>query len=394
MTHRALSSKAFASRKSQLSSGFSLLELMVALTLGATVISSVYFIGGSSTKHFQEQQRIAQSQLSLRIAMEQLRRDISRAGFLGTPASSVDRNCETGTVDIRAVELTNNSEIAQIPNGVVHRVQADRLTLTGNYATSDNYLSAGIASTGNQIFLQREWQGFRRSFHQNTTGTPFDATLFENTFNSNRLLHVETLVGNHYFLQITSRNAATASIMFSPSVTIGGACLGGMGIGATVAPLSRIQYLIGNIGSNLNPGNTAAAAATGSQSIQLIRRELNFSGTPILNSERAVLDYVVDFNVDFIADTCDGNMVRLTDADAQTYTTSASVVGVRAAVVRLSVRTPQQDPRFPWVTRAVGAPLTRYRANASAPGASRVRTLEAEIVMPNIARLGCGSNSP
>lgn len=362
--------------------GFSLLELMVALTLGATVVSSVYFIGGASAKHFQEQQRIAQGQLSLRIAMEQLRRDIARAGYLGAPTST--GACVAPAGVIQAVDLINNPDIAQIPNGAAHGVQADRLILVGNYLTSDSYFSAGIAAAGNQIFFQPDWQGFRRSFHLTTAGFPFSPALFDNAFRSNRVLHIETLQGNHLFVTITNRNAATRSVTFSPNITVGSACLGGMGIGATVSPLSRIEYFIGNIGGNLNAATAAAANATGANSVQLIRREIDFGGAAIANSERAVLEYVVDFNVDFIVDTAAAGaapvLARVNDAAAE----AAGPEAVRAALVRLSVRTPQQDPRFPWVTRAGGAPLTRYRANASAPGASRVRTIEAEIFMPNL----------
>ncbi|MCB9666514.1 MAG: prepilin-type N-terminal cleavage/methylation domain-containing protein [Myxococcales bacterium] len=367
--------------------GFSLLELMVALTLSATVISSVYFISSSSAKHFQEQQRIAQTQLSLRIAMEQLRRDISRAGFLGTPSSATETTCVAPGVGVQAVAFTNNTDIAQIPQGAAHGVQADRLILVGNYLTSDSYLSAGIAVAGDQIFFQSDWQGFRRSFHLTSAGNPFSAALFDDAFRDDRVLHIETLQGNHFFVTITGRNAASRSVSFSPNITVGSLCLGGFGIGATIAPLARIQYFVGNIGGNLNPITAAAATATGSQSVQLVRRELDFSGAAIANSERAVLEYVVDFNVDFVVDNAPPGaaplLARLSDAAAEAAL-ALTPERVRSAIVRLSTRTIHQDARFPWVTRAAGAPLTRYRANPSAPGASRVRTIETEIFLPNL----------
>jgi prepilin-type N-terminal cleavage/methylation domain-containing protein len=73
--------------------GFSLIELMVALTLGMIVIASVYTIGGASSWHFQEQQRIGQLQLATRMALERVRRDVQRAGFQGTPDSNLERTC-------------------------------------------------------------------------------------------------------------------------------------------------------------------------------------------------------------------------------------------------------------------------------------------------------------
>ncbi|QQR91118.1 MAG: prepilin-type N-terminal cleavage/methylation domain-containing protein [Myxococcales bacterium] len=368
-------------------SGFSLLELMVALALSATVVSSVYMLGGASAKHFQEQQRIAQTQLSLRIAVEQIRRDIARAGFLGTPNSANENTCGTTAISVQAVAFTNNADSAQIPNASAHGVQADRLILTGNYATSDNYFSSGFDSAGNLVYLQRDWQGFRRSFHLTTTGTPFSSTLYDDAFRVGRVLHIETLQGVHFFGNITAKSATNASVTFSPALTVGSLCLGGIGVGATVAPLSRVEYYVGNIGGNLDPLSSTAATAMGSQSVQLIRRELNSSGTAVANSERVVMEYVVDFNVDFILDTSGPgvapSLARVSDAAAATAI-AANPEQVRSAIVRLSARTPFQDARFPWVARASGAPLTRYRANASAAGAARVRTIETEIFMPNM----------
>ena len=60
--------------------GFTLIELMVAMTAGAIAISSMFFISSASTHYFRVQQRLTNMQSSLRIAMDQLRRDVGRAG--------------------------------------------------------------------------------------------------------------------------------------------------------------------------------------------------------------------------------------------------------------------------------------------------------------------------
>ncbi|MCA9616172.1 MAG: prepilin-type N-terminal cleavage/methylation domain-containing protein, partial [Myxococcales bacterium] len=58
--------------------GFTLLELMVALVAGLVAILAVYYVSSASARHFHEQQRVAQTQTSIRMAMQQLRRDIGR----------------------------------------------------------------------------------------------------------------------------------------------------------------------------------------------------------------------------------------------------------------------------------------------------------------------------
>ncbi|MBC7172556.1 MAG: prepilin-type N-terminal cleavage/methylation domain-containing protein, partial [Polyangiaceae bacterium] len=71
-------------RPSRKKGGFTLVELMAALVAGLVAITAIYAVGSSSARHFQEQQRIAQTQMALRMAMSQLRVDIQRAGLFGT----------------------------------------------------------------------------------------------------------------------------------------------------------------------------------------------------------------------------------------------------------------------------------------------------------------------
>jgi prepilin-type N-terminal cleavage/methylation domain-containing protein len=67
-------------------SGFTLIELMVAMVIGLTAITSVYSLGSAMSKQFYEEQRLATAQGASRVAIMELRRDISRAGLFGTPA--------------------------------------------------------------------------------------------------------------------------------------------------------------------------------------------------------------------------------------------------------------------------------------------------------------------
>jgi hypothetical protein len=172
--------------------------------------------------------------------------------------------------------------------------------------------------------------------------------------------------------------------------------------GARVAPVSIVRYQL---------VQQAEGGATGSLSddvaganIQLVRRELDpLDPDTQITPQRTILDYVVSFDVDFIADTrnravatdppClafydDGTIPSGTQPTCfNTALTATTPERIRAAVVTLSVRTPEQDPRFPWVQRVHGTPITRYRFHTGA-GASRIRTLRAEIPISSIAYMG------
>lgn len=387
--------------------GFTLLELMVALVAGLTAITSIYFVGAASTRHFHEQQRIAQTQMGLRMAMEQLRRDIQRAGFLGTPNSDREIGCIRPSPRVQAIdyERVDDPEAAGLRNADENEVLADRLILTGNYATSDAYFAAGLDGTGTTIYLQRNWQNFRRDFGQSTDLTLADEDRFEGTFRAGRFIHLTTQHGNHFFSEIASSSAADASITLTSGLPVGGFCLGGLGAGAIVAPISRIEYVVTDLstdstaGGNLAALDSETAEARGLAGAQLVRRELTLdstAGTVVANSERIVLEYVAHVAYQFAVDTAGTGLppsIQLqTGADAMT-TLANNPHRVRSVIVTLSARTPEIDPRFQWVESAkgnvlTGAPPTRYKVDPDRPGASRVRTLRSEIFLTNVAARG------
>ncbi len=364
--------------------GFTLVEMMVALVAGAMAITSIYFISASSSRHFHEQQRIAQSQMALRMAMNQLRRDIERAGYLGTPNSDLEQQCVAPSQRVQAIALTNAAGDAALTNATTNGVHADDVVLTGNYVTGDAYLIVGLSASGDAAFFQTTWQGFRRSF-----GVPYDSALFDQVFVPGRWLQLTTQDGNHFFVEITASDGTLTPPMvsFTPALPVGAACLQ-IGTGATVAPLSRMEYLVMAGGSTEIGTLASASALAGINGPTLVRRELKFDGTPVAGSERVVAEYVADFDVDMVVNTAASGvpvvLARQNDA-AAAATIAATPNQARSAIVRLSIRTPTEDERFPFVARAPGDPLTRYELDDAADGAARVRTESAEILLPNVA---------
>ena len=104
-------------------SGFTLIELMVAMVVGLTAITSVYSLGSAMSEQFYQEQRTATSQGSSRAAIMELRRDISRAGLFGSPnaqssrpaASDRDPELPTlggGTTTMGAFQYYPNADLA------------------------------------------------------------------------------------------------------------------------------------------------------------------------------------------------------------------------------------------------------------------------------------------
>lgn len=383
-------------------SGFTLLELMVALFIGAIVIVSVFTLGGASTRHFQEQQRVGTTQRSVRMAMDRLRRDIARAGYLSVPdtRSNEVRMCPTPASPrpVQAVwfaDAAGNTALDAIDRAA-NNVSADQLRLTGNFVTSDSYLVRSTDATGGQIFLQTDWLGFRRSFVVGSGGSAVvDTARFNEVFAPGRMLHIETPSGFHFMVNITgaivNSSGTVATVSISPPLGTDNPCLRGLGRGSLVAPISEVEYFVGPATGPLVP---RSPAVTGANTV-LFRRELDMrNGNVLAGTTRPVLEWAVDFNLDFVLDTnptprtSPPILVRRNGAAAQAPVQTSSWQ-VRTVIASVAARTPEQDTRFPWPdtwgsSRPATEPLNRYRVFSTRPGAARVRQLTTEIQIPNL----------
>jgi prepilin-type N-terminal cleavage/methylation domain-containing protein len=400
-------------RRASRRAGFTLVELMVALVAGLIAIGAIYSVSGASARHFHEQQRIATTQMSLRMAMAQLRADVARAGLYGTGNSdhanaSNLTGCPSPSPRIQAVEFRENPDGARFEDAYGDNgIQFDRLRLVGNYSTSGGYMVSS-ASSANELRLQTAWQGFRRDF-MNADGTAVVGDALSAAFREGRYVHLRTLEETSVFTRISGTtvggapSAPDVRIQVRDPLPVISPCMPGLGDGAIVAPLSRIEYAVvdprveGELAALRSTMSESNEDALGLRPAVLVRREIPFDCvddcTPIAGTTRVVLEFAADFDVRFVVDT---QPDPTASPDFQVLSGSAAEDAldpndpgtfperVRSVVVRLSARTPGTDPRFAFVERADGGPLTRFRAHPDAPGAARVRTAEAEILLPNL----------
>ena len=256
----------------------------------------------------------------------------------------------------------------------------------GNFDTGDVYLVRDYE--GLTINLQTNWQGFRRSFMATPTGATIDTVLFAQVFAPGRFVLVSHPTGGRVFAPINGASAdATGTFA---TITLGAVlppCFN-VCLGCTIAPVSGIQYVITNAAAPfvaLNPTITGANTV-------LIRQEINLAtGQPIAGTARTILEWAIDFDADLFVDTAPGPgipAIALRDDGAASAAGAGAPASIRSVAISLSARTPEQDDRFPFIARAPGAPLTRFRAFTDRSGASRVRTERAEIMLPSVAYRG------
>lgn len=403
--------------------GFTILELMVALTIGGVAISSIYAIGAASTRVFRQQHDIANAQTSLRMAMDQVKRDIARAGYLGTPdAGMPGQSCDfaglvnsglhktDGTGRLAAISSVSLPASVANPGFSIHAI-----TMFGNYSTSAEYPIQTDAANPNRVIVQSEAYDFRRDFTRWwESATPaFDPALFAEAFPVGRAVALRLASGVHHFDTIASLPVQFAG---TPNIWLTSPLPAACPNVSYVSPLNAIRYSV-----QAATGDEAERFAETSGPVQqLVRTEvapvnkttpLDLDPDPNVQrtDRRAVLDYVVAFNLDFAMasadpdgnyDTADPDVYTVGVWNGTETTVNSNPERVRAVRITLAVRTPEQDPRFAhgnldpaagpvvFFDQALCAGMRCFQVFNDRPGAARVRSLRAEVFLPNVALEG------
>ena len=266
-------------------SGFTLIELMVAMVIGLTAITSVYSLGSAMSKQFYEEQRLATAQGASRVAIMELRRDISRAGLFGTPNGQLESTCDAspptlpklagGTAPLGAFQYYADQDKSVVdPNSLNPNAHADRLRVLTSLYLTDQLLVDSTSIAGDVIVLQSGNQAYRRTFAWGQTAGPFTSgspTYLEGdldwdsswsgesaswkgiaqkgarAFQTGSILHIETPEGRHFFRSVFGKTGNTENeirLTVTPSLPVGTACLPGAAGGSTVAPLQWVEYAI------------------------------------------------------------------------------------------------------------------------------------------------------
>lgn len=267
-------------------SGFTLIELMVAMVVGLTAITSVYSLGAAMSKQFYEEQRVATSQGTSRVAIMELRRDVSRAGLFGSPNASMEPTCDStppqlpllggGNGPMGAFQYYADEDLNVLdPGGVNPGVHADRLRVLTSLYLTDQLLVHSASGDGSVIVLESGNQAYRRTFAWGQTAGPFtsgvaptyldgdldwDGSWSAETaswkgigqkgaraFQAGSVLHIETPEGRHFFRSLSGKAANAQNevrLQVDPVLPMGTACLPGAAESSTVAPLQWVEYAV------------------------------------------------------------------------------------------------------------------------------------------------------
>jgi len=405
-----------STRRARRAHGFTLLELMVSLTIGGLAISAMYTIGSALVRQYHQQQQAANAMTTLRVALDQVKRDIARAGYMSTPnlipSGFPSVGCETGypqhvpvpgsgalaaisrfTADFCGSDASCSNVHADINTNRTNGFTADEIVMFGNYETSSEYPNVQLINT-TTVSVGRSAHAYQTDFTQwwsqgNSTAPDVDA--FRRAFAPGRMLRIRTTGGLQHYAVISGvtdqTGANDARVTFDRAIPA--PCVAGTD-GAWIAPISAIRYYPRNDPNPPSPNPWGPMA-------QLVREEVQPGDkmTPLGLTEptnnaytytntRVLLDYLVSFNLGFVVSTGGGPADVYTPGNdtATANTVNTTPERVRAVTIELSARTPQDDRAL---APGTCANLGCFQITANRPAAARVRTLRTEVFIPNIA---------
>ncbi|HTQ05373.1 MAG TPA: prepilin-type N-terminal cleavage/methylation domain-containing protein [Polyangiaceae bacterium] len=414
-TNRRFSSETCRARAG--ASGFTLVELMVALSGGLFLSIVVFALARDASRFYQREGRITSATLAGMIGFERLKNDIERAGYLSTPniqrdpslASSVSSGMPAGLATLAGLRITpdtpNLSANASFALNAVagQPLTPDQIVLSGSYSATDEFPVAD-ASTGQSIYLQVYTASMARLGYLSAANSNAQLALLQNVFGATPglILRVKDQAGNVYFGQIASVTAGTQPcITLSTPLPVrssgtGTSGLRGYAVGSSANVVNLVRYRVMDLqhdpeGTAWQPLFTASQGAPGEASrTELVRDQLDSNGNVIAGSADVVAEYAVDLAFSVLGQlnpATAGAAPALTQAapGSATFTQffAANAQGdlperVRTVRVRLSVRSREAD-------RAVGIPGAFYRFQVDANSWARVRTFQADVALPNQA---------
>jgi type II secretory pathway pseudopilin PulG len=401
-------------------SGFTLVELLVALTGGLFVSIAVFALARDASRFYQREGRVASATLAGLVGFERLRADIARAGFLSTPNLQADPSVCTRLTspvmlaDLASVRVENKGSPAN-PTLKENQLAPDSVLLSGSYSSADEFPVRAVTPGTDgavQVYLQAVSGPMARLGYRTGPGssTTDNQALLQQVFARNRVLRIVDNEGRQHFGIIDTVAVGASSLQ--PTITLSNQAaiqfrgagaqfcgLKGLETGATVNVVNFIRYEIRSLSGEAN----YAALYTGStyepdaNRTELVRREVAFDGSVLL--EELAAEYAVDLQLDVTAvtngPTSEPQVAFVPDTAAQfASVTGAPTAGgrpqdVRAIRARLSVRSREGDREtdVDSKTRIAG---NLYRVGLGADGGApfaRVRTLQADVMLNNHARI-------
>jgi prepilin-type N-terminal cleavage/methylation domain-containing protein len=397
--------------------GFTLVELMVAMTGGLFLSVAVFALSRDASRFYQQETRIANATLSGVSGFERLFNDIARAGHLVTPNIDFDpRVCNRPQAswpdrieNLRALVIdtanpqTDATEVGKAGLKPMVIDIAGALDVTEELTIAE--VGPGVGA--NAISIRLDTPAAAR------LGLVNDAAPASVQANRARLLALLMPDGNARAVRITQLDgmeqyALVASVQPNLQITLAaepplqfrsdapGAVqcgIRGFNTGGSLSVVNFVRYELKSMVTDVNYSELFKASRVDgglpyeSGRVELTRVELSPAGAAIESTREIVSEYAVDLQFSLIRATSalDGTLIAAVAANVDSeYSATQLLRGVNA---RLSVRSREADRSAD--VSGMGGTSGLYRIPLAAGGAAatpyaRVRTFQSHISLRNL----------
>lgn len=401
--------------------GFTLVELMVALTGGLFVSIAVFVLAKQASGFYQSEARAGDATFGTLVGFDRLRADIARAGYLVTPNITKDPAICGAIAQYPTAWLQRlASAFIETPDKDIPTVlkangrKPDQITLAGSYASPDQFETSAIFRNENvdTVYLRYNSPAMVRLGYPAAAAND-QMTLLQNVFQTGRILRIVDKTGREQYGVIATVSGGTQPFITlstnrAPQLEyrLGNAnrCgINDLGVGALVNVVNIIRYqLREETDARYAPAiNATNKPATDAGRTELVRYEIDATGNEIANTAEVVTELAVDlkFGLSFATlGANQGDQSALTtllpdDAQIASYAGNPAILVntgpqlIRSIRARLSVRSREADRSLGIDTTAAGVAPGFYRialgSNGTTGPYARVRTLQADVALKN-----------
>jgi len=403
--------------------GFTLVELLVAVSIGALVAAAAVLLSKNAVRLFQEEARISYAQVAVNMGLGRIGNDLEQAGRNMTRNPFTDRRvcAQQNLIDwpdgMRRLAPVVIEARPDLPQNTGNDLRNERITIAGDLDSGDNFvMSAPLPGAGGTtVVLQPQSRSIRRLTAMVASGDV--ATRLQEIFRVGRVLQIEGTTHDYYgrikgfSVSGTPVDNITVLLEQTPLVPMQPlsdrpCAVKGFGTGWPVHVISRVRYEIRSLVGNaqftdyLQPMNLVAGDDSRTE---LVREELNPDDSAIPGTLELVTEYAVALRFGITALTIGSTPtspvlerfpIKDPQPDAQIYTIAGApdVAGnrpeaVRSVHVRLSTRSRAPD-RPKAIPGEIGRPYRFYVSTAKvAEKYARMRTVEHEFALMNMRGL-------
>lgn len=402
--------------------GFTLIELVVALSAGLMVSMSALLLSRNATKFFQNEARISATQLAATLGMNRLTQDLQRAAFLSTRNNANDRALCTGAgfppslAGLAGLQFRIGGSAASHPADLVQStdpqngLNPDSVVIAGSMDASERFAIVWTSEAGGTRSVDLQLDGaiarLRQTAKQNGLTL---AQVLQPIFRQGRFLRFiddgngqGNVWGVINGVNVTGpEGAELVRVMLQNSPTIPlktqtTTCglTEGANTGVFVSVVSRVLYDLRSLKNDpvyaplVAPDPTTAPLTGEDFRTELVRVELAPNDTQIAGTLELVAELAVDLKFGVTKAPLPGSATafnpQMTTFGFNAPDVMTSPDQVRAVQVRLSTRA-----RIPDRENPLGASGRNYRFAVLQPPIrerfTRLRTLNATVALPNQA---------